>query len=65
VSTRNPNHRLAKIHRSYTVEEVARLFGAHRNTVRAWLRAGLPALDQGRPTLIAVSALRAFLHMRR
>ena len=41
------------------------MFGAHRNTVRAWLRAGLPALDQGRPTLIAGSALRAFLHMRR
>lgn len=34
MGKRHPNPRLAKIHRSYTVEEVAGVFGVHRNTVR-------------------------------
>jgi hypothetical protein len=29
------NPRLVKIHRSYSVEEIARLFGIHKNTRRA------------------------------
>jgi hypothetical protein len=59
------NPRLAKLHRSYTVEEVARLFSTHRNTVRNWCRAGLPVLDGHRPALIQGQALRAFLQTRR
>ena len=55
----------AKLHRSYTVEEVARLFGVHRNTVRAWLRCGLTSIDGGRPVLIQGRTLRAFLEARR
>ena len=39
---RGPNYRLVKIHRNYTVEEAARMFGIHKNTVRAWIEAGLP-----------------------
>ena len=62
---RHPNHRLVKIHRNYTVEGVARLFGAHKNTVRAWVKAGLPTCDTKRPTLILGSDLRAFLQERR
>ena len=42
MGSRHPNPRLAKIHRSYSVEEIARLFRVHKNTVRAWLRQGLP-----------------------
>lgn len=57
---------LAKIHRSYTAEEIARLYGLHPNTVRSWLRAGgLVAIDGGRPVLVQGKVLRAFLEGRR
>lgn len=59
------NPRLAKIHRSYTVEEIATLFGVHRNTVRQWIKAGLPLIDQRRPVLVLGSSLAAFLRARR
>jgi excisionase family DNA binding protein len=59
------NPRRAKLHRSYTVEETARLFGVHRNTVRAWLKNGLPSTDSNRPLLIKGEALRTFLEARR
>ncbi len=62
---RRANPRLVKIHRSYTVEEVARLFGTHKNTVRAWVKAGLPTCDDKRPTLILGRELAAFLQGRR
>ena len=60
-----PNSNLAKLHRSYTVEEIARLFGTHRNTVRGWLKAGLAVLDDRRPMMIQGQVLRAFLQARR
>lgn len=60
-----PNPRLAKIHYSYSVDEIAGLFGNHRNTVRAWIKAGLPALDDARPVLVQGSELRGFLERRR
>lgn len=59
------NPQLAKLNRSYTVEEAARLFGVHRNTVRGWITAGLPSIDDHRPTMILGRALRAFLQDRR
>jgi hypothetical protein len=65
VKTRRHNPRLVKIHRTYTVDEVARLFGNHKHTVRAWIKAGLPTCDSKRPTLILGSALRAFLQAKR
>ena len=57
--------RRAKLHRSYTVEEAARLFDVHRNTVRAWRKAGLAAIDDGKPALIRGEELRRFLRSRR
>jgi excisionase family DNA binding protein len=62
---RHPNPRLAKIHRSYTVEEVASLYGVHRNTVREWVKRGLPTSDDRRPILILGRDLVAFLHAQR
>jgi excisionase family DNA binding protein len=60
------NPRRAKLHHPYSVDEVARLYDVHRNTVRAWLKSGgLEAIDGGRPILIKGAVLRAFLEVRR
>ena len=52
MGARHPNPRLVKIHRNYSVEDIARLFDVHKNTVRSWLKQGLAAIDDRRPTLI-------------
>jgi hypothetical protein len=65
VGKRLPNPRLAKIHRTYTVEAVARLYGLHPNTVRRWIKSGLPVCDDCRPTLILGRHLRDFLQTKR
>jgi hypothetical protein len=65
MATRHPNHRLVKIHRNYKVEEIAKLFGIHRNTVREWIKRGLPTIDRKRPFLILGPDLAAFLQARR
>jgi excisionase family DNA binding protein len=66
VSKRHPNPNLAKIHHSYEVSEIAKLFGIHKNTVRTWIhKDGLPTADTSRPTLVRGSELRAFLQTKR
>lgn len=65
MAKRHPNHRWVKTHRSYTVEEVAGLFGIHKNTVRNWVKNGLATIDCGRPTLFLGSVLVEFLQNRR
>ena len=62
---RRPNLRLAKIHRSYTVEEITSLYGVHKNTVRHWFKQGLPVLDKKRPLLIHGIDLYQFLQEQR
>jgi hypothetical protein len=62
---RRPNYRLVKIHRNYTVEEAAELLGTHKNTVRAWVKAGLPTTDDKRPALILRRELALYLQARR
>jgi hypothetical protein len=62
---RHANPRLAKIHRNYSVDEVAHLFDVHRNTVREWVKRGLPTSDGKRPMLILGRDLVTFLTARR
>ena len=59
----NPN--LIKIHRSYTYEELAGVFGVHKNTVAQWVKNGLPCLQEQRPFLILGANAKAFLQAQR
>ena len=54
-----------KIHRSYSVEEIALLLGKHKNTVRAWLKDGLEPIDDGRPIVVQGEVLADFIRRRR
>ena len=65
MKRRRLNPRLAKIHRNYSVEDAARLYGVHRNTVRNWIKQGLKTCDTKRPILILGRDLAAFLQARR
>ena len=65
MSKRHPNPRLAKIHRNYTVDEIANLYAIHKNTVRAWVKNGLPTSDDRRPSLILGRDLMAYLQAKR
>jgi hypothetical protein len=65
MGARNHDYRLVKIHRTYTIEEMAILFTVHRNTVRRWLEDGLETIDQHRPLLVKGAVLAAFLKARR
>lgn len=63
--SKRPNPNLAKIHRNYTVEEVADLFSVHKNTVRLWVKDGLATNDDKRPMLILGSNLKHYLQAKR
>lgn len=65
MKKRSHNYRRIKIHRSYTVEEIASLFSIHKNTVRVWIKEGLRTTDNKRPMLIQGRDLAAFLQARR
>ncbi len=58
------NVRLIRRDLSYTVEEVTACLGVHTNTVREWIRGGLPTIDSKRPLLIHGASLIAFLRDR-
>lgn len=65
MSKRHPNYRHVKIHRTYTTEEIAELFGTHKNTVRNWHKNGLAAIDDKRPMLFHGKILAAYLQAKR
>jgi hypothetical protein len=65
MGKRHPNHRRVKMHRNYTLEEIASSLGCHKNTVLAWVKCGLPTIDGKRPKLVLGQELIAFLQVRR
>ncbi len=65
MGTRNPNPRRFKIHRTYSVLELAAQAAVHPNTIRAWRRGGLTPIDKSRPVLFHGAAVRSFLETRR
>jgi excisionase family DNA binding protein len=65
MSARRINPRLIKIHRAYSVDEAARALGVHKNSVRGWIKKGLPVVDSGRPVLILGDDLRGYLERQR
>lgn len=50
---------------AYSIAELEELLGVHKNTVRQWMRTGLRAMDDARPTIIHGSELKRFLLNRR
>ena len=62
MKRRRLDPRRAKIHRTYDVAELAKLFDVCRGTVRDWIRRGLkPMNDDRRPALFLGSEVRRFL----
>lgn len=64
MAARRVNPRAVKLHRSYSVPELAACLGVHKNTVRNWQRDGLKPIDGARPMLFLSEAVRAFLLAR-
>lgn len=56
--------RRVKLHRTYRIDEAAEVTGTHRNTVRNWIKDGLPVIA-GRPLLILGADIIAFHRARR
>jgi hypothetical protein len=55
-----------RLHRSYTMRELANTLGAHVRTVQEWHKSGMPAIDeQGRPLLFLGEDAKSFLKTRR
>ena len=65
MAIRLQNPRLAKKNRSYKVDEIAELYGTHKNTVLNWIKRGLPTSDNKRPLMILGPDLNAFHAKRR
>ncbi len=61
----NYNPYLIKINRSYTFEELAAVFGVHKNTVAVWVKNDLPCLKEKRPFLILGVDARLYLQGQR
>lgn len=59
----NPNK--VKINRSYSYEELASVYGVHKNTVATWVKNGLPCLKEMRPYLILGADAKQYLQAQR
>jgi hypothetical protein len=65
MARHRPNRSLVKLHRNYTVEEIARLLGVNRQTVRRWIAAGLEVIDDQKPMLVLGHVLHEYLGRKR
>ena len=61
---KRPKINAIKSARTYTIDEAAQALGVTHQTVRAWVKAGLPLMRSQRPFLILGDALRCFLDSR-
>lgn len=61
MPARRVNPYRVKLHRSYSVQELAECLQVHAHTVRNWQDKGLKAVDGNRPTLFQGKETRAFL----
>jgi hypothetical protein len=64
MANRRISSRRIRGHLTYTVAEAAQATSSHKNTIRHWLKNGLPALDGRQPTLIKGAALKVFIDGR-
>jgi Helix-turn-helix domain len=65
MANRRIDPRRIKIHYSYTVKDAADALGTHKNTIRHWIKQGLPITDEQRPAMLLETAIRAFLENRK
>jgi hypothetical protein len=65
MGARHPNQRRTKIHRPYTVEQLAATLKVHKNTIRRWAKDGLRPIDDRRPSMFRGAEVAAFLCARR
>jgi len=65
MAQRPPNYRRVKISRSYAVDEIACLFGIHKNYRARKGEGRTPDQRRKRPVLILENDLAAFLEARR
>jgi len=61
MSAQRFNPYRVKLHRSYSVTQLAALFDIHKNTIGNWQRKGLKPIDCGRPVLFHGEVVREFL----
>jgi len=61
---RTYNPRRARTGLSYTVQDVAEIYGLHKNAVLRWIKDGLPIIDQRKPYLIHGDDLAVYLRKK-
>jgi len=60
MANRRIDLRRIKIHQSYTVNEAANILSSHPNTVRKWIKKGLPLAEERHPILLRGRDIRDF-----
>ncbi|TAL40179.1 MAG: DNA-binding protein [Alphaproteobacteria bacterium] len=61
---RTYNTRRIRLGASYSVQEVSKLFGVHKNAVLKWVKDGLSPIDKHRPYLLYGRDLAAYLNTK-